>query len=248
MPSFLRRLGFAWDYFVRGRHRLPEVVLPDFGYDLPDEKLMRFLSDGYEGHGAEPVRIGNWIFIAKANVLSRAAWFPVSGSPGSCVIQVDFITVCDGERHIIESFAGFGADHASALKDACKGFMDSSFHVLLSTVCGQPCDHVDREIWTIGGREKHVTLGWLRKRGHTPLDEWPSIFTEVQRQVEEMSLSQGLHWMRYFYSHTPGEEPTIEVLLDNEPHGELQGRGAGLPWPQTDTFYSIRLFFVIQDA
>ncbi len=70
----------------------------------------------------------------------------------------------------------------------------------------------------------------------------------MQSQVESIQLPTGLHWVRYFYAHIPGDSPTIEVLVDNEPHPALVSAASTLPWPTSDAFYSARLFFTIQDA
>jgi hypothetical protein len=248
MPSPFQRLKFAWDFFVRGKHRAGKIALPDFGYDEPDERLMRVLQDMYQSHSAEPVRLGNWIATNEGKVLSRVSLYVDRAEPGNFQIQTDFITLCAEGQHIVESFAGIGDDLTSAIKDACENFQESSFHVLLTTLSGQHCDHVDRERWTVGGWERNVTFGWLRMRGKMPMDDWPPIFDEIRSQVRSLPLSPGLHWMRYFYCRLPGSEPVMEVLLDNKTQEELQVRAAGMPWPQTDSVYTARLFFVIQDA
>lgn len=247
MPSPFQRLKFAWDFFVRKKDRAGNITLPDFDYEVPDERLMRVLQDMFESHHAEPVRIGNWIATNEGRVLSRASLHILREEPADFWIQADFITLCEGGRHIVESFASSGEELASAMKDVCRNFQESSFHVLLTTLSGQPYDHAERERWIIGGQERNVTFGCLLTRGSMPLADWPPVFEIIQRDVESLPLSPGLHWMRYFYSNIPGSEPIMEVLQDNEPHEELQARSAGMPWPKSDAFYSARLFFVIQD-
>lgn len=245
MANPLSFLKFAWDYFVRGKHR---IEISDFGYDAPDDWLMDFLADMYRAHGVIANRYGNWIFVDAAKLFTRASWFRCNPSSDNVVIQADFVTVTHGGEHVVESFAGMGPDLTTALKDACKSFQDSSFHVLFTTLLDRPCEHVDRQVWTIGGQPRNVTFGWLRMRGALPEEQWPSVFEGIQRQVEGIQLAPGRHWVRYFYCHLPSDAPTTEVLIDNETHDELQGKMTELPWPETDEFYSARLFFMIEDA
>lgn len=249
MPPLHYRLKFAWDYFIRGRHRLPPLeVPPDFDYPAPDESLMRFVADMFTAHGAHAFRSGAWIVIDGGRLFVRAAHSDHQQQANSLILQADFVCLTSSGQHIVESFAGIGTDVRSALMDACKSFQDSSFHVLFVTLLGHPCDHVDRESWTIAGTTRTLTFGWLRTRGQIPLDLWPPVFTALQSQVESIQLSAGLHWVRYFYAHVPGESPAVEVLVDNEPYQALVSIASTLPWPTSDVFYSARLFFTVQDA
>lgn len=249
MKSFKRRLSFAWDYFVGGQHRLPRVEIPpDFEYRLPDDSLMKIVADMFTAHGAHSFRAGNWLVIDGGQLFVRAAHLNIRQQPNGLVLQTDFVCLTASGLHIVESFAGIGADKTSALMDACKSFQDASFHVLLVTCLPHDCEHVDREIWTIGGLRRNLTFGWLRIRGHFPHEYWPAIFSAMQSQLECIDLSRGLHWVRYYYAHVPSEDPTIEVLVDNESSQELECAASKWLWPPSDVFYSVRLFFTVQDA
>jgi Family of unknown function (DUF6348) len=249
MPSLFDHIKFTWEYFVRGLHRIPPVSAPpDFDYPSPDPRLMEFLSGMYQEHGALAVRVGNWICVDGGRVLTRASHFDHPSPSKNLVIQADFVTLTVDGQHIVESLAGIGPDRSTAIEDACEGFQGSCFHALFVTLLDHPCDHVDRETWIIGGQARQVTFGWLRTRGAFPFDRWPPVFERIQGHMKSLPLSPGRHWIRYFYCHLPSGAPTVEVLVDNETHEELQARGGGLPWPASDTVYSVRLFFVIQDG
>ena len=249
MPSLLDRFKFTWAYFVQRRHRIPAVSAPpDFDYPLPDPRLMEFLAGMYRGHGALAERIGNWICVDGGRVFTRASHFDHPRHSKNLVIQADFITRTVDGQHIAESLAGIGPDRSTAIQDACEGFQASCFHALFVSLLDHPCAHVERETWTIGGQPRQITFGWLRTRGEFPFDHWPQVFERIQGHVENLTLPPGRHWIRYFYCHLPSGEPTVEVLVDNETHDELQAQAAGLAWPASDTVYSARLFFVIQDG
>ncbi|MBK8094259.1 MAG: hypothetical protein IPK32_20445 [Verrucomicrobiaceae bacterium] len=209
---------------------------------------MNFLLGMYREHGASAVRVGNWICVDGGRLFTRAAHFDHLRHPQNLILQADFVTVTIQGQHIIESFAGIGPDFTSALQDACKSFQDCSFHALFVTLLGRPCEHVDREVWSIGGQNRQITLGWLRYRGDFPTDQWAPIFEGLQKHLESFSLTRGLHWVRYFYSHVPSQAPTIEVLIDNEISEPLQSLAANLPLATSGAVYSTRLFFTIQDA
>lgn len=248
MVSFLSKLRFAWEYLVRGKYRLSDASpVPGSNYAKPDERLMTFLLKMYREHGASAVRIGNWVCVDEGRLFTRADHFDHRQHPKSLVLQADFVTVTQQGRHIIESFAGIGENLNSALADACKSFQDASFHALFVTLLSRPCGHVDRDVWTIGGIRRNVTFGWLRMRGAFPTDLWPPIFEGLKKYTESLPIESGLHCARYFYCHIPSQEPTVEVMIDNETSEQLQTHVAALPWPQKNEFYSVRLFLVIQD-
>lgn len=249
MPPLLRRIKFAWDYFIRGRHRAAPVELPsNLGYPAPNNSLMAFLAGMFTSHGAHAFRSADWVVVDGGKLFVRASHFHHQKSASNHVLQTDFFCMTACGQLIIESFAGIGPDEQSARMDACKSFQDSSFHALFTALLDRPCEHVDKENWNIGGTLRAVTFGWLRTRGQFPLDLWPPIFESIQPQIEALSLTPGLHWIRYFYSHMPGDSPTIEVLVDNEPSEALISAVSMLPWPSSNDFYSVRLFFIIQDA
>src|SRR3569623_384222 len=63
----------------------------------------------------------------------------------------------DGDRVLIESIAGVGADPAAQARAAIEAFANASFHVLLPAFFGRPpCHGTERETWTIGGRPRPV--------------------------------------------------------------------------------------------
>ncbi|RYD18551.1 MAG: hypothetical protein EOP88_22175, partial [Verrucomicrobiaceae bacterium] len=192
MANPLASLKFAWEFFVRGKHR---VEMPDFGYDAPDDRLMNFLAEMYRGHCVIANRYGNWVFVDEGKMHVRASWFRCNPSSDHVIIQTDFVTISAQGEHVVESFAGMGPDMTTALKDASKSFQDSSFHVLLTTLLDRPCEHVDREVWTIGGQRRNVTFGWLRTRGALLEEQWPPVFEGIRRQVEGIPLAPGRHWV-----------------------------------------------------
>lgn len=248
MRPVLRNLKFAWDYFVRGRHRLPPAEpLSDMGYPPVDESLMHFLLGMYQSHGAEAARFGNWVIVDRGKLLARASQVEHSRHPDDLVLRVDFITVTR-YGHIVEAFAGVGSDLLAALKDACASFQDAAFHVLFKVLLGRPCEHVECEEWVINGLPRRITFGWVRMRGEPPGDQWDSVMAGLREIIQSHSLPGGLHWVRYFYFYNPLGPPTTELLVDNEICDTLQIRAAGLPWTSTEKGYCVRIFFAIEDA
>ncbi len=125
MPPFFSRLKFAWDYWLRGRHRLPPVELPsDFDYPAPDDFLMTVVADMFTAHGAHAYRSGAWIVVAGGRLFVRAAHFDHRQHPDSLVLQSDFVCLTPSGQHIVESFAGIGSDQRSGGCNVCsvKGF------------------------------------------------------------------------------------------------------------------------------
>ncbi|HSI63433.1 MAG TPA: DUF6348 family protein [Candidatus Saccharimonadia bacterium] len=246
---FAKELKFGWDYFVRHRHRMNSICAPsDFDYPEVDDMLMTFLEEMFQAHDATAFRVGNWVAVDGGRLFARAAHFNHRQNGENHHLRADFIAVLPSGEHIIEAFAGIGSDRLSALKDACGSFSDSTFHVWIRALLDNPCDHADEETWVISGTPRKVTMGLLKMRGHLPLENWSSIFSGIQKIIEQQSLRAGLHWLRLFYAQVPGDGPVAEVLLNNIEHQEMQSEVAQLPWPMTEGYYSARLFLTIQDA
>jgi hypothetical protein len=203
---------------MRGRHRLPPVAVPpEFDYPTPDETLMEFLEGMFTGHGAHAFRSGAWVVVDGGRLYVRAAHFDARQHPNNLVLQTDFVCVTSEGQHIIESFAGIGPDVRSALADACKSFQESSFHVLFVTLLDHPCEHVEREIWSIGGLERTMTFGGLRIRGELRLDLWPPVFEGMRQQIETFSMPSGLHWFAISTPKFPVTAPRLRCLWITNP-------------------------------
>lgn len=250
MGNFVAKLRFTWEYWVKGMHRAPEPLPDQSGYDPPNESLMKVLGGMYQGHGSEVCRAGPWLAIDAAKLLTRVSYFEHGGSSTMRAVQMDVVTVVtESNHHLIESVGGFGDNLEEALRDALRNFAESSFHPLLCGLLDKACDQVEVEYWTIGGIRRKITMGGLCCRGfRVPSEAWSPIFEAIESRLTTFDLPSGLHWMRYYYAWLPGGEALAEVLLDNETELELQEHLAGLPWPQSESFYSRRLFFTIQDA
>jgi len=246
MGKTLKQRLNIWQSFFRGSDR--HVVHQDPGYPPVDDALMGFLRAMYEEHGTPTQRSGNWIVVGDSKLMTRVARFSDRQASNRHQFQADFVTLLPSGEQIIESFAGIGSSVTEAMKDVCKSFQDSTFHALYAALLDSSCEHVDIDEWTIAGVPRKVTLGWLRTRGSFPVDQWEPVYERIRNQMEALELSPGLHWVRYFYAHIPGQQPTTELLLDNETEEVLQQQMATFPWPVTDAFYTARLFFTIQNA
>lgn len=209
---------------------------------------MQFLLHAYQKHGCTAAQHGDWIVVEQGCLLTRASTYNENEQAGVVILQADFLTVTPEGHHILESFAGFGPDQISALRDACESFLDSTFHAILSALLARPSEHATTLRWDIGGTARQLTFGSVRMRGAFPGGAWPEIFASLENETQKVYLPKGLHWARYFYSHVPGRPPTVEALLDNETWPEMQGKMPDFPWPQSEEFYSARLFTLIEDA
>ncbi len=213
----------------------------------PDPEMMDFLQKAYASHGAKAEIQGDWVMVEGGKLKTQARYDGKQGKD-SFILQADFLTRLDSGETIVESFGGVGKDLKEAKGDAYGAFLDSTFHALLSVGLGKPCEHADTEEWEIGGSKRKVTFGLLRMRGPLPENAWQPAYEGLQKLVKESGLPKGLHWVRYFYAQIPGQEPTVELMLDNETWEPLQEKAKGLTWPESKDYYSARLFFMVEDG
>lgn len=211
-----------------------------------DPEMGRFLKEMYLAHGSAAEIKDGWVVVEGGKLRTKAIYERMQSREG-VMIQADYYTELASGELIVESFAGLGDDLKSAIADTYRAYLEATFHALLSAALGQPCDHAELMEWEIGGTRRKLTFGSLYMRAKMPDDSWPPVFEGIEKQIKASGLAKGLHWVRYYYAHIPGQEPTVEVLLDNQTWTPLQEQGASLPWPESDKFYSARMFFVVQD-
>lgn len=218
-----------------------------------DEDVQALLLDVVEGlfdaHGLSTVRHNGWVVPGGQLPAVRATLYPPA--PQSTVAQVDFEVLVNPETLIVESFGGAGATQREMAGSAINAFCSNTFHVLLDAFWPDTgCDHqhAEQERWSIQGQDWRVTIGtfMVKTFGDTHTVEVPpAAFERLQEQVCHRSLSQGPHWVRLYFFRMEGQDPTVEVLLDNEPFPEAEEALAKVSWPETGA-YSVRTFLVLQ--
>jgi hypothetical protein len=209
--------------------------------------LTAFMEKLFAAHGASTYREGNWVVVDNGNLLSQVRLVRETNHPDQSVLQADFILGPQSGEIIIESIVGIGHDRASALADAAYAFQQVVFPAAFWALLLRACAHAHEEEWQIAEIPRTVTSGQLGTRGELPVETWPATFQAIVAQLKGSGLPPGLHWVRYFHQHSPGSAPVTELLLDNQPWHQLHQEAVDLPWPGGDKFYSVRLFFIIQD-
>lgn len=205
----------------------------------------------FQGHGIQ------------ASVQSGRVTFPVhprlwaNGELFGCyerILQLDVrLGGFDGDRVLIESVAGIGADRNAQASLAVQAFAKGSFHVFLPAFFGQTaCHGTEREIWTIGS-PRAVYAGLITSVfGYPPpkADGMPDLafYPAFIKRLEPYPLPPGIHWVRIYQMRHHGAVLSNEVLLDNKPWEEMQSFLAEQPWPVSEKPYDVRLFLIIKDV
>lgn len=213
---------------------------------MSDIEALAHLAELLRAHGLETsLDDDGWLIptnsrVAQAPALT-AIWYPRNYGG-----QLD-IHVSDGSFHLIESCAGYG-ESEEGLNDGFANFAYSSLHVILAD-CYDIIDpeQVAQEIWHIAGKSYLATIGNIGGRTsgtHSPMPE--DMFERLEEAILQADLDQPRHWFRFFAAHMPSQEMVFEALLNNEPWEAGQHVLQSLSWEQTDYFYTIRLFLMLQ--
>jgi hypothetical protein len=124
----------------------------------------------FEAHGVEAgVKAGRVTFPAHPGLWANGVLFRSSER----VVQLDVrLGGFDGDRVVIESIVGIGADLNAQASFAVQGFANASFHVFLPAFFGRPpCHGTERETWTIAGSPRAVYAGLIMSVFGYPPDE-----------------------------------------------------------------------------
>jgi hypothetical protein len=205
----------------------------------------------FQGHGVEArVGSGRVTFPAHPGLWANGELFGCSER----IVQLD---VClggfDGDRVLIESIAGFGADLNAQASFAVQAFANASFHLFLPAFFGRPpCHGTERQTWTIGGGPRAVYAGLIttvfgypppKADGAPDIDFYPAFI----KRLESYPLPTGTHWVRVYQMRHTGAVLSNEVLLDNNPWEEMRAFMTEQPWPVAEKPYDVRVLLVIKD-
>jgi hypothetical protein len=213
----------------------------------PDPQLMKCLTDAFTAQGAKVATVDDWLVVDEGRLRTRAAYSNQTQYQQGLILQADFISILPSGERIVESVGGTGKDLNEALEDACGNFETSTFPALCSALLGRHSDDAKVIACDIAGVPRTVTFGSARARGDYPAGSWPPVFAAFQEQLKASKLPRGLHWGHLFCSHLPPDPPEVDVFLDNETWSEQQKEALQLPWPNSEKFYSVRVFFIVQD-
>ena len=205
----------------------------------------------FQGHGVEAsVQTGRVTFPTHPGLWANGELF----RSYERIVQLDVRLVgFDGERVLIESIAGIGADLNAQASFAVQAFANASFHVFLPAFFGRPpCHGTEQETWTIGC-PRAVYAGLITSAfGYPPpkpdgtpdLDFYPAFI----ERLETYPLPQGTHWMRIYQMRHNGRVLSNEVLLDNVRWEEMEVFMAEQRWPLAEKPYDVRVFLVVKDV
>lgn len=167
------------------------------------------------------------------------------------VVQLDVSFQIGLDKTIIESSAGIGSDLDDAIADAFRGFVANSFHVILDTFCNfsqRIDDYTTQYEWQIADKTFNVVASTLAIRGKAPDLGNYDWLDQFRSEVEDQSLSEGIHWIRLFYSFMNDEVTSCEVLLDNLTWNEVQSKASNFNLPKSQDYCSLRTFYTLQNG
>lgn len=165
------------------------------------------------------------------------------------VLQLDVIFVIGLGKEIIESCAGIGSNIDEAANDAFKNFVTNSFHVILAAFFSQKYDEqISREEWVIDNKKYDVISSHIGIRGQKPEIFSTKWIEQFNTTVQKQKLSGSIHWIRLFYAFSDNKVNVCEVLLDNNIWESVQLKSAKFDLPLSDNYYSVRLFFILQNG
>jgi len=203
------------------------------------------------GHSLNVTAYKNWWVVEGRSPAFRASVHRVQEIREFISLQLDVeVFAAEHKVLIVESFGGAGGSIAEAVDRAFVNFAMSSFHVLLSALCGRTDDQVTVERWTSSEREWRVWIGSVVVQAPDGQNEVvpDSLVQTIESLMGESRLEPRIHWARFFYANVARENTECEFLLDGEPLESAQIALRGLDWAREDFYYSVRNFLIMLPA
>lgn len=195
---------------------------------MNDSSLQRYLLELFADHDVElEADEDGWLMTDGDYPAVRASWHAgTDGQPG----RLDIDVVLSEDRHIEESFAGFGQGDA-ACQDAFAAFIEQALHPLLAA-CWYVTDERKMTIgsWQIGVRDWDVFQGNVGLRGDLQVPD--GVREALADAVRRQSLTPELHWLRVFFAQDAEGNVSTEATLDNTPWPEGTAAIAAGAWPR----------------
>ncbi|EGK00610.1 DUF6348 family protein [Dysgonomonas gadei] len=211
-------------------------------------QLNNFLAETFRRHNIECNIEKDLIIFPHQYMTAWAHIFNRSSSSMAVILQLDIHLEIGLGKTIIESCAGMGVDENTAIKDAWKNFLTNSFHTLLSAFFTKEFDHqVNNQQWVVDGRTYNVTISNVTTRGSHP-DPLPLRWLEqLEETIKVQPLTEGTHWVRFYYAQSESELISGEILLDNEVWTGIEKFVRTFDFPTYKDFFSMRVFMVLKD-
>lgn len=209
------------------------------------EQLQDFLCQLFERHGVEMDRYNDWILKDGSLPAIRAKWSQHEAENSG---RLDVQIALDKDTYIEECFVGYGKEHKGTL-DALHNFMINSFHVCLAAFWDEiDEEQVTVEDWEVSGKQWRAYIGNYGCRSASaqtpPVPE--GLFERIEAAIKREDLTSSMHWVRLFYGNVDKKKSYSEVLLDNKSWEAGEQVLTEINWPQSDVYYSMRLFFILK--
>jgi len=213
-----------------------------------ESQINSLLAETFRKHGINCDLESNLLIFEKQQINAHARLFDRTTS-SVIVLQLDIKLEISPGKEIVESFAGFGNDADTAVRDVYDNFLRNSFHVLLGAFF---TDKYDREInrykWDVNGRTFEIVMGQIGIRGKR-LDNLPMKWLiQFEEMVKSMNLSDDTHWIRLYFAQSNGKISTREILLDNDIWIEAEPLVNTFDFPIAESFLSLRVFLVMKNC
>lgn len=167
-------------------------------------------------------------------------------------VKLTFNIALSSFEIINESLVGLGPNLETAIENGVSYFAQNVLHVLLTGLWDYPEDEqCSLEKWDLNDSQWNATIGniSLKTNDTTANDDIQipdNIVETIQNSLNERPLNKGRNWIRLYYSVIPDNPPIVEVLLNNQPWDDGRKSIADLGWQESNTFYSIRLFILLE--
>ena len=160
--------------------------------------------------------------------------------------EIEFRIVLPDGREIMEFLAGHGDTEQAAIGHVMVNFLLSTVHVIYSATINLDDPHMQHEPITISGDPYLITDGGFVTFGDTENHNYDEISDSLHKCLAQLHLSDQIHWGKLVYARSKDEIISVAFTMDNEEVPTLTRQLQEWNWPNTETFYMSKLFFVLR--
>ena len=164
------------------------------------------------------------------------------------LVEVEYAIQLDGGREIVEFVAGLGDTEEQAIADTQLNFILTTFHAVYKGFMNADDPHMTVDMVNIGGTTREVIAGDVFLRGSNTDEklDLTGIRKQIQGTLQNVTLTEGPHWIKVVYGQKAGKPLTVAVTVDNADHPELTAAVTNLTWPRSAEVYMAKQFLVVK--
>jgi len=214
---------------------------------MEEQKVNNEVAELIKAHNYEAKVVDNHIEVNFKEELTLETWIYPKKLDYGIQTRFDIGVKFKNGTELYEAFGDVADTLEASIHKNLENFSRSSLHVFLDAF-NDTNTYDDKEQWQCNDLKWDVFIGNynLKNFGEKEIQIPENLFQKLQNIVSEFDLTEKYYFVRTYYAHMENKTMNIEFMINNTNFEHVQEELEQLDWMQSETFYSIRNFFILK--